>query len=131
MEPMWNCLMCVHMGSMCDKDGFMWFRMDPACFHTPHRADKKVAKLSLSQEFLNYLGLILSQFLISYGFLRRILAMHTQVVSVSQHAGWFGAPCCRSTPDQFFPGIFHDFQQIFADFPWISMGFSWIFDEFP
>ena len=36
--------------------------------------------------------------------------MHTQVVSVSQHAGWFGAPCCRSTlPDQFFPRIFYGF----------------------
>ena len=35
--------------------------------HTPHRADKKVAKLSLSQEFLNYLGRILES--ISY-FLR-------------------------------------------------------------
>ena len=34
---------------------------------TPHRADKKVAKLSLSQEFLNYLGRILES--ISY-FLR-------------------------------------------------------------
>ena len=109
-----------------------------------NRSDKKVIQLhpialirklqswAWVKNFLIIWVWFLSQFLISYGFLRRILAMHTQVVSVSQHAGWFGAPCCRSTlPDQFFPRIFHDFQRISADFPWISMGFPWIFDGFP
>ena len=93
---------------------------------------RKLQSWAWVKNFLIIWVWFLSQFLISYGFLRRILAMHTQVVSVSQHAGWFGAPCCRSTlPDQFFPRIFHDFQWISADFPWISMGFPWIFDGCP
>ena len=108
----------------------------PSCCETapihPSALIRKLQSWAWVKNFLIIWVGFLSQFLISYGFLRRILAMHTQVVSVSQHAGWFGAPCCRSTlPDQFFPRIFHDFQRISADFPWISMGFPWIFDGCP
>ena len=97
----------------------------------PNTLIRKLQSWAWVKNFLIIWVGFLSQFRISYGFLRRILAMHTQVVSVSQHAGWFGAPCCRSTlPDQFFPRLFYDFQWIPADSPYISADFPLIFYGF-
>ena len=122
----------LNMSHTCSLVCFLIYSVNRKQVLHPIALIRKLQSWAWVKNFLIIWVGFLSQFLISYGFLRRILAMHTQVVSVSQHAGWFGAPCCRSTlPDQFFPRIFHDFQRISADFPWISMGFPWIFDGCP
>ena len=116
---------CILMVSSWSSDGFHIYDVHPSALI------RKLQSWAWVKNFLIVWVGLLSQFLISHGILRRILAMHTQVVSVSQHAGWFGAPCCRSTlPDQFFRRISMDFPQISADVPWISMNFPWIFNWF-
>ena len=57
-------------------------------FHTPHRADKKVAKLSLSQEFRNYFV----EKIINFDENHKIIDKNVKVVNleIKKVKTWFG-----------------------------------------